>query len=56
MEVAISHARKLGYKEMLLDTLRNMTTARKIYEGYGFEEVDSYYENPNDAVFYRLKL
>ncbi|CAI9631919.1 acyl-n-acyltransferase [Alternaria burnsii] len=56
MEAAISHARKLGYKEMLLDTLRNMTTARKIYEGYGFEEVDSYYENPNDAVFYRLKL
>ncbi|KAG9195138.1 hypothetical protein G6011_00258 [Alternaria panax] len=56
MEVALSHARKLGYEEMLLDTLRSMTTARKVYEGYGFGEVDSYYENPNDAVFYRLKL
>jgi GNAT superfamily N-acetyltransferase len=56
MEVAISHARKLGYKEMLLDTLRTMTPARKLYERYGFEETGSYYENPNDAVFYRLAL
>ncbi|CAG5153052.1 uncharacterized protein ALTATR162_LOCUS3016 [Alternaria atra] len=56
MGIALSHARKLGYKEMLLDTLRSMKTARRVYEGYGFEEVDSYYENPNDAVFYRLRL
>jgi ribosomal protein S18 acetylase RimI-like enzyme len=56
MEVALSHAKKLGYEEMLLDTLRSMKTARKLYEGYGFEEIDSYYENPEDAVFYRLKL
>jgi ribosomal protein S18 acetylase RimI-like enzyme len=56
MKVAISHAKKMGYEEMLLDTLRNMKTARKLYEGHGFEEIDSYYENPNDAVFYRLRL
>lgn len=56
MEIALSHAKKLGYEEMLLDTLRSMKTARKLYEGYGFEEIDSYYENPEDAVFYRLKL
>ncbi|USP75541.1 uncharacterized protein yc1106_02815 [Curvularia clavata] len=56
MDVAIAQAKKLGYKEMLLDTLRTMTPARKLYEGFGFEEVGSYYENPNDAVFYRLVL
>ncbi|KAI4622011.1 hypothetical protein J4E80_004386 [Alternaria sp. BMP 0032] len=56
MEIALSHAKKLGYEEILLDTLRSMKTARKLYEGYGFEEIDSYYENPEDAVFYRLKL
>lgn len=56
MDAAISQARKLGYKEMLLDTLRTMTPARKLYEGYGFEEIGSYYENPEDAVFYRLVL
>jgi GNAT superfamily N-acetyltransferase len=56
MDVAISQARKLGYKEMLLDTLRIMTAARRLYEGYGFEECGSYYENPNDVLFYRLAL
>ncbi|CAE7027243.1 hypothetical protein CFE70_003883 [Pyrenophora teres f. teres 0-1] len=56
MDVAISHARKLGYKEMLLDTLSSMTPARKLYEGYGFKEIGSYYESVEDAVFYRLLL
>ncbi|KAJ5062942.1 acyl-CoA N-acyltransferase [Bipolaris maydis] len=56
MDVAVSYARKWGYKEMLLDTLRTMTPARKLYEKYGFEETESYYENPEDAVFYRLSL
>jgi len=56
MDVAISHARKLGYKEMLLDTLSSMTPARRLYEGYGFEEIGSYYESVEDAVFYRLIL
>ncbi|KAI4923982.1 hypothetical protein J4E85_008141 [Alternaria conjuncta] len=56
MEIALSHAKKLGYEEILLDTLRSMKPARKLYERYGFKEIDSYYENPEDAVFYRLKL
>jgi ribosomal protein S18 acetylase RimI-like enzyme len=56
MDVALSKARELGYREMLLDTLRTMTPARKLYKGYGFEETGSYYENPNDVVFYRLIL
>ncbi|EDU48118.1 GNAT family acetyltransferase [Pyrenophora tritici-repentis] len=56
MDVAISHARKLGYKEMLLDTLSSMAPARKLYKGYGFEEISSYYESVEDAVFYRLVL
>ncbi|EOA86127.1 hypothetical protein ACJQWK_11871 [Exserohilum turcicum] len=56
MDVAVSEARELGYKEVLLDTLRTMTPARRLYEKFGFEETRSYYENPNDAVFYRLVL
>lgn len=56
IDVAVAHARKLGYKEMLLDTLRTMTPARRLYERYGFEETGSYYHNPEDAVFYRLAL
>lgn len=56
MDAAIAKARELGYKEMLLDTLSSMTTARRLYVNYGFVEVDAYYESVPDAVFYRLKL
>jgi predicted GNAT family N-acyltransferase len=56
MDVALQKARELGYTEMLLDTLRIMTAARRLYEGYGFVECGSYYENPNDVLFYRLGL
>jgi GNAT superfamily N-acetyltransferase len=56
MNAALQKARDLGYKEMLLDTLRAMTPARRLYEGYGLVECGAYYENPNDVVFYRLEL
>jgi GNAT superfamily N-acetyltransferase len=54
MDVVIAKARELRYKEMLLDTLSSMASARKLYEKYGFVEVDAYYESVPDAVFYRL--
>lgn len=56
LEVAIQQARQLGYEEMLLDTLSGMTAARTLYKRYGFEEIGSYYESVDDAVFYRLVL
>jgi GNAT superfamily N-acetyltransferase len=56
MDVALHKARELGYREMLLDTLRIMTVARRLYEGYGFVECGGYYENPNDVLFFRLGL
>ncbi|KAF2623318.1 acyl-CoA N-acyltransferase [Macroventuria anomochaeta] len=56
MDVAIARARELGYKEILLDTLSSMATARKLYEKYGFVEVPAYYESHPDAVFYQLEL
>ncbi|KAF3048403.1 hypothetical protein E8E12_011769 [Didymella heteroderae] len=56
MDVAIARARELGYGELLLDTLKSMTEARRLYEKYGFAEVEAYYESHPDAVFYRLDL
>ena len=56
MDAALGRARELGYREMLLDTLRSMTPARTLYAKYGFEEIGSYYESVEDAVFYRLVL
>jgi ribosomal protein S18 acetylase RimI-like enzyme len=41
---------------MLLDTLRSMTPARKLYEKYGFVEIASYYASVEDAVYYKLLL
>ena len=56
MDVAIARARELGYKEVLLDTLGSMTAARRLYEKYGFREIEAYYNSHPDAVFYRLEL
>lgn len=56
LEVSIARARELGYREVLLDTLRSMTSARALYEKYGFGLVPAYYQSHPDAVFYRLGL
>jgi ribosomal protein S18 acetylase RimI-like enzyme len=56
MDEVIARARELGYKKMLLDTLRSMTTARKLYSRYGFVEIGSYYASVEGAVFYKLIL
>lgn len=56
MDVVLAQARELRYQEMLLDTLKSMTPARRLYEKYGFEEIGSYYESCEGAVFYKLKL
>lgn len=52
----LERARELGYREMLLDTLSSMTAARRLYETFGFKEIESYYESVGDAVFYRCVL
>ncbi|KAH7084290.1 acyl-CoA N-acyltransferase [Paraphoma chrysanthemicola] len=56
LEEVLNRARELAYKEMLLDTLSSMAAARKLYEGYGFREMEKYYESVEGAVFYRLVL
>ncbi|KAF2713072.1 acyl-CoA N-acyltransferase [Pleomassaria siparia CBS 279.74] len=57
LERVIEQAKRLGYKEMLLDTLPSMTAARKMYVEYGFEECEKYYDSPIEGtVFMKLKL
>lgn len=56
-EHLVEEARGAGYKFMVLDTLRKMTTAVSLYRSMGFEECEAYYENPvPDVVYLRLKL
>ncbi|KAF2818860.1 acyl-CoA N-acyltransferase [Ophiobolus disseminans] len=56
MDAVVFRARECGYVEMLLDTLGSMTAARRLYGGYGFQEIEGYYESVEGAVFYKLVL
>ena len=51
----VSHARKAGYKEMVLDTITPLKSAIHLYEKHGFIQCDPYYDNPMDDVIYMMK-
>ncbi len=53
----ITAARAAAYEAMVLDTLRSMIPARRLYESFGFREINSYYNNPlPGAVYLSLDL
>jgi ribosomal protein S18 acetylase RimI-like enzyme len=51
-EAVITRARGLDYRELKLDTLATMTTARSLYTALGFRECAPYYANPLAGVSY----
>jgi len=56
----IDEAKKMGYPTMKLDTSIRQTEAQKLYQGFGFKNIEAYYELPdkqkNWLVFMELKL
>ena len=52
----ISHAKKAGYKEMVLDTITPLQAAISLYKKHGFAECEPYYNNPMDDVVYMKKV
>jgi ribosomal protein S18 acetylase RimI-like enzyme len=53
----IEDARKIGYKQILLDTLSSMEGAMHLYKKLGFTQISAYYHNPiEEAVYFCLDL
>lgn len=50
------HAKKAGFKEMVLDTIVPLQPAIHLYKKMGFEECEPYYDNPMDDVIYMRRL
>lgn len=48
----IDAAKAAGYQRMVLDTLRSLDSAIRIYDRLGFEQIDAYYQNPLPGVVY----
>ncbi|HJV63680.1 MAG TPA: GNAT family N-acetyltransferase [Albitalea sp.] len=48
----LDEAQRLGYSEVLLDTLDDMEAARGLYASLGFEEIPPYYYNPIPGAHY----
>jgi GNAT superfamily N-acetyltransferase len=42
----ISEAKRIGYREMLLDTLPTMASAIALYKGLGFAPTQAHYDTP----------
>jgi putative acetyltransferase len=56
-EVAVTAARSLGYRRLLLDTVASLTAAIAIYESLGFVDIPAYRHNPfDDARYFALDL
>ena len=52
VEAVIGAARRIGYREMRLDTLPDMAEAVRIYERAGFVPIAPYYHNPIAGTVY----
>ena len=51
----VSHAKKAGFEEMVLDTIEPLKAAVSLYEKLGFERCGAYYDNPMEDVIYMKK-
>ncbi len=50
VERLIHEARRIGYAEMVLDTLPTMAAAQGLYRSFGFEPVSAYYDTPIEGT------
>ena len=55
IEAILELAKADGYEEMVLDTIKPLQSAVHLYQKYGFEECEQYYNNPMPDVIYMKK-
>jgi GNAT superfamily N-acetyltransferase len=56
-EVAVDHARRAGYRRLLLDTVDALSEAIGLYRSMGFVAIEAYRFNPRpDARYFALDL
>lgn len=56
IERLIEEAKTIGYKRMRLDTLPDkMPKAVRLYQSYGFQKIEPYYENPHKETLFMEK-
>lgn len=46
VEQLLAEAQTIGYSEVVLDTLPNMGEAQRLYQQFGFREIEPYRPNP----------
>ena len=56
VQASIDWARKAGYRKMLLDSLPEMHAAQRLYERFGFVDVEAYRSSPIPTRFMGLDL
>jgi len=56
VEEILKFAKADGYKEIVLDTIKPLTSAINLYKKFGFVETESYYNNPMNDVIYMKKI
>ena len=56
IEQLLSHAKQAGYREMVLDTIVPLRAAIHLYQKFGFQECEPYYNNPMDDAIYMKKV
>ena len=56
MTEAVETARSLGYGSIVLDSMKQYESARKLYEQFGFKDTERYNDNAMADVFMKLDL
>lgn len=56
-EALLDKAREMGYNSVRLDSARELDKALRLYQGFGFKEIEPYRFNPHpEAVFMEYKI